>query len=244
MLLAIDIGNTNITLGVFRKKTLIKKYCFPTKGNKILAHLKKISALHKIDRAIIAGVVPNAQSLLEKKLKQLNIKTLIAGRDIIVPVKNLYQYPKQVGQDRLVNAFAAIQLYGYPAVVVDFGTAITFDIISKNKEYLGGMILPGLLISLEALHEKTALLPNVKLKKPKNLIGRNTKESILSGIVYGFSNLSDSLIRQLKANLGNNTKAIGTGGNIRFIGRLSKEFDKLDQDLTLKGINLLSQSIL
>ncbi len=239
MFLAVDIGNTNITLGIFKKKALVKRYSFPTEEKECFRRFKKIVGAHKIDRAIIASVVPAARSLLEKKLKQLSIKTLVAGREIIVPVKNLYQYPEQVGQDRLVNAFAAIQLYGYPAIVVDFGTAITFDVISKNNEYLGGMILPGLRISLEALYEKTALLPKTRLKKPEALIGRDTKESMLSGIVYGFANLSDGLIRQLKSKLGGKVKVIGTGGNIKFIAKFCKEFDILDENLTLKGINLL-----
>ncbi|MFH1397424.1 MAG: type III pantothenate kinase, partial [Candidatus Omnitrophota bacterium] len=156
------------------------------------------------------------------------------------PIKNHYQFPEEVGQDRLVNAFAAIKLYGYPAIVVDFGTAITFDVISKKKEYLGGMILPGLETSLRSLAEKTALLPKIGLSAPpKNIIGKNTRDSMLSGVIFGFAILTDGLIKKLKQKLGKNTKVIGTGGNIKFILRHCQELKSIDINLTLKGLNLI-----
>jgi type III pantothenate kinase len=156
-----------------------------------------------------------------------------------VPIKNLYRKPKQVGQDRLVNAYAGVILYGAPLIVVDFGTAITFDAVSKNKEYLGGMILPGLDISLHSLAERTALLPKIKLNKPKEFIGRDTKDSILSGVVYGFAALTDDLTQRIKNRIGKSAKVIGTGGNIKLIRRYCRNIDKVDRDLTLKGLNLI-----
>ena len=156
-----------------------------------------------------------------------------------MPIKNLYLNPKEVGQDRLVNAYAGVKLYGAPLVVIDFGTAVTFDVISGRKEYLGGLILPGLRISLEALNQRTALLPKIKLEEPKEFIGRDTEGSMLSGIVYGFSSLTDDLIARIKDKLGRKTKAIGTGGNISLISKYCQRLDDKDIHLTLKGLNML-----
>jgi type III pantothenate kinase len=130
-------------------------------------------------------------------------------------------------------------LYGAPLIVVDFGTAVTFDVVSKNKEYLGGFILPGLEISLDALAQRTALLPYVKLSKPKEFIGGDTKSSMLGGIVYGFAALTDDLVNRIKKKIGEQAKVIGTGGNINLIGTYCRRFDKIDEGLTLKGLRLL-----
>jgi len=240
MLLAIDIGNTTIALGLFCKNRLIRRYSFATRQRDYRPFIKKLLSRQPIEAAIISSVVPQATKQIENALGNLiTAKVVILGRDITVPVKNRYLYPKQVGQDRLVNAYAALKLYGVPAIVVDFGTAITFDVISRKQEYLGGLILPGLEISLEALAEKTALLPKIKLAKPKGLIGRNTTNSILSGIVYGFGTLTNGLIDKLKAELGKNSKVIATGGNINFIAKYCTKFDAIDINLTLKGLNLI-----
>lgn len=240
MLLAIDIGNTNINLGLFKGKRLIRRYSIPTKEKKYYAYLKKIFIHRKINDAIICSVVPDASKILEKDLKRLlGKRAYIIGKNIKVPIVNLYRKPQQVGQDRLVNAYVGIKLYGAPLIVVDFGTAVTFDVISKNREYLGGMILPGLEISLDALAQRTALLPKIKLEKPKEFIGRDTKNSMLSGIVYGFASLTDNLAIRIKKKIGKNAKVIGTGGDIKLISRYCKQLDKIDRDLTLKGLNLI-----
>jgi type III pantothenate kinase len=240
MLLAIDIGNTNIACGLFKKDRIIKRFSFPTKPGQYYYFLKRELKKNIPDSAIIASVVPKATSRLELALRFLRVGQLIVlGENITVPIKNRYRYPKQVGQDRLVNGFAAVKLYGTPAIVVDFGTAITFDVISKKKEYMGGMILPGLGISLDSLNQRTALLPRIKLYAPSEFIGRDTKNSILSGIVYGFAGLTDTLIERIKNKLGKNVLVIGTGGDIGFIGRYCKKIDKIDKDLTLKGLNLI-----
>ncbi|MFC1658719.1 type III pantothenate kinase [Candidatus Omnitrophota bacterium] len=239
MLLTIDIGNTSINFGVFKARVLIKNFSIPTRGY-ALRDLKKLLAGTAIDECIICSVAPPALSRLKSDLRRvLRIRPYCLGEDIKVPLKNLYRRPRQVGSDRLVNAFAGIQLYGAPLVVIDFGTAVTFDAISKRKEYLGGLILPGLDISLDALAERTALLPRVKLNKPGEFIGRDTKESILSGVVYGFAALSDDLVDRLKSRIGKGAKVIGTGGNIELIKPYCRKIDKIDRDLTLKGLNLL-----
>jgi len=240
MLLAIDIGNTNISCGVFERIHLVKKYAIPTQAKDYSAYLAKIASKHKVDGVIVCSVVPRAAKELQRNIgKVLNKRPVVIGRDIVVPVKNLYRNPRQVGCDRLVNAYAGIILYGYPLIAVDFGTAVTFDIISRKKEYLGGMILPGLRISLEALGERTALLPKIRLKAPPEFIGRDTENSMLSGVVHGFAALTDGVIKQMKPGLGKGTRVIGTGGNINLIAKYCRSFDKIDQDLTLKGLNLL-----
>ncbi|MDD2679879.1 MAG: type III pantothenate kinase [Candidatus Omnitrophica bacterium] len=239
MLLAIDIGNTNITFRLFRADRI--KHCFniPTQDYN-LRNLRQNLRKLKIDNAIICSVVPPVTRKIERDLRSLlGRQPQIIGKHIRVPIKNLYRNPKAVGQDRLVNAYAGVKLYGAPLVVVDFGTAVTFDVISKKKEYRGGMILPGLRISLEALNARTALLPKIKLEGPKEFIGRDTKSSMLSGIIYGFSALTDNLIARLKHKLGKKTKAIGTGGNIGLISRYCRSLDGKDIRLTLKGLNML-----
>lgn len=239
MLLAIDIGNTNISFGLFSRARILRRFDIPTKDY-ALKKLKKNLVETDIDDTIICSVVPKARRILQKDLARLLGKhPYIIGKDIKVPIRNIYRKPKQVGFDRLVNAYVGVMLYGAPLIVVDFGTAVTFDVISKNKAYLGGMILPGLQISLDALAERTALLPKIKLNKPKEFIGRHTSNSMLSGIVYGFSALTDCLVMKIKNKIGKNAKVIGTGGNINLIGKYCKGFDKTDRDLTLKGLYLI-----
>mgnify|MGYP001575924613 CR=1 FL=1 len=240
MLLAIDIWNTNINLSLFRGNRLLRRYIIPTKVKNYKSYLQKIVNRNNIHDAIICSVVPVASKLMEKELRKLLGKQpYIIGKGIKVPINNLYLKPKQVGQDRLVNAYAGIKLYEAPLIAVDFGTAVTFDVVSRNKEYLGGMILPGLGISLDALNQRTALLPRIKLGEPKEFIGRDTKSSMLSGIVYGFAALTDDLVIRIKKKIGKNAKVIGTGGNIDLIGRYCRKIDKIDKDLTLKGLNLI-----
>ncbi len=238
MLLTIDIGNTNISLGVFRGNKIIKRFNLPTKDYSF-RKLKGFLGHIKIADTIICSVVTGASKTVENDLiKLLRKQPYITGKNIKVPINNLYRNPQQTGQDRLVNAYAGIMLYGTPLIVVDFGTAITFDVITKNKGYLGGMILPGMAISLQILTERTALLPKVKLNKPKEFIGRDTKNSMLSGIVYGFAALSDSLLRRIKHIIGKNAKSLGTGGNIDLVSKYCR-IDKIDRDLNLKGLALI-----
>ena len=239
MLLAIDIGNTNINFGAVKGKKIIKKFAIPTKDyhpRKLKNQLNKLD----MDNSIFCSVVPDVTKILEKDLKKLLGKQpYIIGKGIKVPINNLYLKPKQVGQDRLVNAYAGVKFYGAPLIAVDFGTAVTFDVVSGNKEYLGGMILPGLVISLDALNQRTALLPKIKLEEPKEFIGRDTKSSILSGIVYGFAILTDDLVIRIKNKIGKEATVIGTGGNIDLIGKYCRQMDKIDKDLTLKGLNII-----
>ncbi|MDD4953762.1 MAG: type III pantothenate kinase [Candidatus Omnitrophica bacterium] len=240
MLLAVDIGNTNIAFGFFSGKRLVRKFNIPTPGFNP-EKFKRLLGPSRIDDVILCSVVPQATCKVKKGLgKALSRHTYIIGKDIKVPVKNLYRYPKQVGADRLVNAYAAIRLYGAPLVAIDFGTAITFDLVSRRKEYLGGMILPGLAISLDSLAQRTALLPRIELKAPAEFIGRDTKSSILSGMVYGFAALTDGLIEKMKKRLPG-ARVIATGGNIQIVAGFCRNIDKVDKSLTLKGLNFIYQ---
>ncbi|MDP3731631.1 MAG: type III pantothenate kinase [Candidatus Omnitrophota bacterium] len=244
MLLAIDIGNTNINFGIFEGSKLAKRFFIATKGYQ-LKKLRNLSGKLDINDSIICSVVPAVTKILKQDLTRLlSRQPYIIGKDIKMPIKNLYRKPKQVGDDRLVNAYAGIMLYGAPLIAVDFGTAVTFDVVSKNKEYLGGMILPGLGISLDALNQRTALLPMVKLEEPREFIGRDTRSSMLSGIVYGFAALTDDLVIRIKNKIGKEAKVIGTGGNIGLIGKYCRQIDKIDKDLTLKGLNLIYRNLL
>ena len=239
MLLAVDVGNTNINFAVFKSERIIKKFSVPTAAFAFSTLYKKLGKL-KIEDCIVSSVVPPVNAGLEKILKKISGRApYMLGKNIRVPVKNLYRKPGQVGQDRLVNSYAGIKLFGAPVVIVDFGTAVTFDVVSRKGDYLGGMILPGLGISLSALAERTALLPRVKLKKPAEFIGRDTENSMLSGIIYGFASLTDELARRIKLKIGRRALVLGTGGNIGLISGYCRCFDKVDTDLTLKGLNLI-----
>lgn len=240
MLLAVDIGNTSITYGVFRGKRLERRWRFPTSGpiEDLFKGLRQ--RLHDIDAIIVSSVVPKVLLKLEGRLARLfHVKPLVVGRDLDFGIPNLYRDPRQVGSDRLVNAVAAKRLYGSPLIIVDFGTAITFDLISKKGEYLGGIIAPGVEISLKALSNRTALLPEVNLTRPKGLVGRATKESMVSGIVYGFSSLCDGIVAKLRREYGQKIPVVATGGQAGKIVGYCKTIDKVNPWLTLEGLRVI-----
>lgn len=246
-ILTIDIGNTNITVGLFINSRLAHKTKMPT--HKPAFYRKALERFlarafvrpDELDRVIIASVVPNATPVLLRAIKAFGVKNaLVTGKDIKIPVKNLYRKRSEVGQDRLVNAFAAKKLYGAPAVVVDFGTAATFDIVSKKGEYLGGLIMPGIHISLETLYERTALLPKVELKDAPHIIAKDTVNSMRGGILFGFGAMCDGLVARYRKILGNDLKVIATGGNAHLIKKYASSIDIVDEDLTLKGLFYLT----
>ncbi len=239
--LAIDIGNTNITLGIFCGKKLVRKTKIATAEHSLyVKRLRRFLRGKMIDSVIVSSVVPMALVRFAAAIKRVTPAPVsVVGRDTMAPIRNLYRKPSQVGQDRLVNAFAAKTLYGAPAIVIDFGTAITFDIVSRRGEYLGGLILPGIGISLSSLHEKTALLPRVELKATAHIIGKDTAASMRGGILFGFGAMCDGLVARYKKILGSTTKVIATGGNARLVKRYSKSIQIIDEDLTLKGLNLI-----
>lgn len=247
-LLAIDIGNTNITIGIFKGKGLIGKTKIST--NSYYKYIRQIKALIRncgltledLPEIVISSVVPLALARLIVELRKMHpaIKTIIVGKDVKVPIRNMYKVKSEVGQDRLVNAYAAKMLYGTPAVIVDFGTAITFDVLSKRGDYLGGLILPGIELSLSSLYAKTALLPKVELKQSSSIIGKDTVNSMRGGILFGFGAMCDGLASKYKKVLGNSAKIIATGGNSRLMKRYTKSIRIVDEDLTLNGLRLIN----
>ncbi|MCX5694655.1 MAG: type III pantothenate kinase [Candidatus Omnitrophica bacterium] len=240
MLLTIDIGNTNISGGIFKGKTLKCQFDIPTRNYKKTELIRKLKTYPKISASIICSVVPKLTATVHHDLKLITKRNVyIIGKDLTVPIVNRYRIPKQVGQDRLVNAYAVKSLYHTPAIVIDSGTAITFDVISKNQAYLGGLIFPGMNMSLNALKEKTALLPQVKLEQPKMLIGQDTKNSMLSGVVFGTAVLCKELAEKIKLLLKKNTQIIGTGGNIYLIKKYSGMKMEINKNLTLIGLRLI-----
>lgn len=243
MLLAIDIGNTNISSAIFRGKKLIKQFEIPTKTYSKVKFVKKIGLNLHITDTVICSVVPKLTKRLKLDLKLLTgRKPYIIGKDLIVPIKNLYHKPKQLGQDRLVNAYAACNFYNAPLIIIDAGTAITIDTISKKREFLGGIIFPGMNILLNSLKKNTSLLPQIKFQKPGKLIGTDTQNCILSGVVFGMSLMAQELANKIKRQIGKNAIVIGTGGNICLIKKYSKTKIKIEKDLTLKGISLLYEN--
>lgn len=238
MLLTIDIGNTTIAFGVFKAKKLISTWKIATQET-----LAKKAILLKrqkgITAAIISSVVPKATPIVKKEIvKELKVHPLVLGKDVQAPIRNLYRDPSQVGQDRLVNAVAVKELYGYPAIVIDFGTAITFDVISKKGDYIGGIIVPGIETSIEALSQRAALLPEVKLLHPDALVGKDTVQSMRSGIFYGFGALCDGLVLRLKEKYGNQ-KVIVTGGNAHLLTGFSRVCKDISPNLTLYGLRII-----
>ncbi|MBL7130418.1 MAG: type III pantothenate kinase [Candidatus Omnitrophica bacterium] len=194
-----------------------------------------------ISKIVVCSVVPKETGIFKSVLSRLfQKKVLLVDSDIKIPIKNKYRNPKQVGQDRLVNAYTGLKLYGPGLILVDFGTAISFDVVSKKEEYLGGLIFPGLDLSLAALNKKAALLPRIKIKKPKSLVGRDTITSISNGIVFGMAGACDQIIERLQKRF-RDYKIIVTGGNANFIKKYSKKIKIVRPFLTLEGLRILSE---
>ena len=248
MILAIDIGNSTIGFGfiensqvtrVFKVENQPKSELVRVKLENFLGHA---AAQHTVTRIIICSVVPDATRRLKKLLqKHFDAPIQIVGPHIKVPIRNKYRSPRQVGKDRLVCAFAARELYGAPSVVIDLGTAITFDGISLKGDYLGWAIIPGIRLSTEALFEKTALLPMVRIEEPDKVIGRSTQESIQSGIFHGYGALCDGMVDRLGEEMGHRLKVVMTGGHAEIMRKFMKHQGVVvDQELIFKGIALLA----
>ena len=237
-LLAVDIGNTSTLFVHYSEGKLGKRFRERTRDltKSSYASLRRKLKNHNLDAAAIASVVPPAGENLKKALQKLGVKTYLIGKDIKPLILNKYKNPNQVGMDRLMNAIAAFERCQKEVIVVDFGTAITFDVISKKGEYLGGVISPGIEISLEALYQKTALLPKIRLAHPKNMIGKDTAESIRVGCSVGIGGLCDRIIDKIKKNLKFSPRVIGTGGYAVFMRKYCSSIDEIDENLTIRGI--------
>jgi type III pantothenate kinase len=248
MILAIDIGNSTIGFGFLKDgkvERVSKIENIPDSElfrPKLENFFEAVAERHMPTKVIICSVVPKSLRHIQRKVrKYLGLKALIVGRQVKIPIKNKYRHPLQVGKDRLLCAFAARELYGAPAVVIDLGTAITFDGVSAKGEYLGGAIIPGLRLSAEALFEKTALLPRVRIAEPGKVIGRSTEESIQSGLFHGYGALCDGMIERLGQEMNCKPKVVMTGGYSGVLSRFMKHpIAAVDEELIFKGIGLLA----
>ncbi len=247
MIITIDIGNSTIGFGFIKDGHVerVSKIENEPKSELVRAKLQNfmesVAERYKIDKVVICSVVPATLKKLRVQIKKnWGVTPLVIGKDLKIPIENKYRKPRQVGKDRLLCAFAALELYGIPAVVIDLGTAITFDGISLKGEYLGGAIIPGLRLSAEALFEKTALLPRVRIEEPKKVIGRSTEESIQSGIFHGYGALCDGMVERLGEEMGCRPKVIMTGGHAQTMAKFMRHpVLAVDQDLIFKGMALL-----
>ncbi len=249
MLLVIDIGNTSIFFGVYTGKKLIESRRISTSVGKTPdeygAEVLDFFDFGKIDRKKISGiaiscVVPSLLPVFEEiSQKYFHIKPFVVGREGEIGMPILYEDPKEVGADRLSTSIAAFELYKGQVIVVDFGTATTFDVISEKGEYIGGVIAPGIGISSQALFEKGAQLPHVELAKPERVIGRNTKKSMQAGIVYGSVGQVKEILSRIKREIGGNPKIVATGGYASLIAPEIEMIDTINQELVLEGLRML-----
>ena len=249
MLLALDIGNTNITLGAFQGDDLRATWRLFTDHHRqpdeyaVLLHellpLKGIQA-KDIQDVIICSVVPPLTAVFEEVARShFKVSPMVVGTGTRTGVRILYDTPRDVGADRVVDAVAAYRLYGGPLVVVDFGTATVFDAITADGDYLGGAITPGVTIAAEALNLGTSQLRRVELSPPASVIGKNTVAAIQSGLVFGHVALVEGMVKRFRKELGEEARAIATGGLAELIARETSIFHAVNQDLTLIGLRMV-----
>jgi type III pantothenate kinase len=252
MLLVVDVGNTQTHFGVYRdgEDVVAEHWRFATvresTRDEVGAALSNLLALRglafsDIDRSIVSSTVPQlSEQWTEMAELYLGHEMLVVGPAIRTGMPIRMDNPREVGADRLVNAVAAYERVGDVCVIVDFGTAITYDVVSAAGEYLGGIITPGAEISIDALYERAAKLPKVELAQPRSLIGKSTVEAIRSGIVFGFAGQVDGIVRRLRAELGPDTAVIATGGLARaLVPAVEETIDEVDDLLTLTGLRLI-----
>src|SRR5271168_991983 len=249
MLLTIDVGNTNTVLGVFRGEELIANWRLTTARTQtvdeygvLTRNLFSIAGLNQeaITGVIVSSVVPPMNWTLEEMARiYLQKKALFVEPGVKTGMAVLVDNPMEVGADRIVNGVAAFHQYGGPCIVVDFGTAITFDAISAKGEYLGGVIAPGLGIASEALFARAARLPRVEIKDPGKVIGTNTITHMQAGLYYGAVDMVDGMLGRFKKELGENATVVATGGQARLVAKGSKQIQHTDEFLTLTGLRLI-----
>ena len=249
MLLVIDVGNSNIVLGIYEGERLVKDWRISTDKSKttdeygILVHdLFRLAgiAFADVTGIIISSVVPTLTGVLEKLGQQyFGFKPYVVGPGIKTGMPIHYDNPKEVGADRIVNAVAGFEKFHTALILVDFGTATTFDSVNRKGEYCGGAIAPGLVISMEALFQKAAKLPRVEIVKPPSIVAKNTVNSMQAGIYYGYVGLVDEIVNRMKAETRDNPLVIATGGLAGLIAPESKTIDRIEEYLTLEGLRIL-----
>jgi type III pantothenate kinase len=249
MLLCVDIGNTNIVMGVYRGDELLTHWRVSTDHQKmpdeygiLLVDLMRARGVDPadIDGVIVASVVPPLTEIFGEMLDlYIHHEPLVVGTGIKTGVAVRYDSPREVGADRVVNVAAAYREYGGPACIVDFGTGTTFDALSASGEYLGGAIAPGIRIAAEALFQRTAMLPRIDLQRPERAIGTNTVQAMRSGILWGYVGLVEGMVVRFRKELGPDMRVIATGGLARVIARETDVIEFVDPWLTLKGLRLI-----
>jgi type III pantothenate kinase len=249
VLLAIDVGNTQTHIGILKGEDLLAHWRFVTvrdaTADELMVKISGLLALRDMTLAdVTAGICSSVVPQLAHEYEQIseryfNGALLIVGQGLKIGMAIRIENPREVGPDRLVNAVAAYERCQGACVVVDFGTAITYDAISKDGDYLGGIITPGIEISLEALAQRAARLPLVDISEPKEVIGRSTQAAIQSGVVYGFAGQVDAIVRRVRDELGDEATALATGGFASSIVPFCEEIDESDDMLTLEGLRLI-----
>lgn len=249
MILVVDVGNTNTVLGVFDGEKLLNHWRLATRREATVDEYgilsRNLFSLAKIDPAgisgvIIASVVPPLDPILKEMAEQyFHLQSMFVEPGVKTGLAIRYDPPHDVGADRIVNGVAALKKYGGPVIVVDFGTATTFDAISRKAEYLGGVIAPGILISSEALFERAARLPRVDIKPTRKVIGTSTVGSMQSGLYYGYVDLVEGIIARMKKELGGDTKVVATGGQAEMIAEGADAIDHLEPNLILEGLRII-----
>ncbi len=249
MILAADIGNSNTTLGLFSGESLVHRWRLSTLTSataddlgismRTLLSSNGVS-LSDIDAIIYASVVPPLAEPFEKMCQRyIGMKPLKVAPGVKTGIDIRYENPREVGADRIANAVAVQSQYGGPSIVVDFGTATTFDVVSADGDYAGGAILPGVGLSTEALFEHAARLPRIDLSRPIRAVGRNTVESMRAGIIYGFAGSVDAVVARIEAEIGTARRVIATGGWAGLIAPECQRVDEVDPNLTLEGLRII-----
>jgi type III pantothenate kinase len=245
MLLAVNIGNTNIVAGVFAGDSLVSHWRIATDTRRMPdeyvvlldAFFRGSIPVEDIEGAVVCSVVPGVQAKVATAVRTLcNLEPLQVSSGLDLGIDVRYDPPDAVGPDRLANAVAANAMFGRPAIVVDFGTATNFDAVSRDGAFVGGAIAPGVKISQEALFSRTARLPRVAVEAPPHAIGGSTVEAIQSGLVYGYGGLVDNLVDRFQIELGGEAAVIGTGGLVHWIAPYSRTIQSVMPDLTLMGL--------
>ena len=252
MLLVIDVGNTNTVVGLFDEEQLLHDWRIRTEidhtideygvliYNLYQSSRMKAKEMKAVNAIIISCVVPPMLNILEPLcVKYFNIKPLIVGPGIKTGMPIFYDNPREVGADRIVNAVAAFKKYQKESIIVDFGTATTFDYVSPKGEYMGGCIAPGIVISSEALFARASKLPRVEFSKPKTIITKDTVSAIQAGIMFGYAGLVDGIVDRMKAETKTKPLVIATGGLARVVAQETKSIDKIDEMLTLDGLRII-----